>query len=214
MAGRPRNESNAQIQYWSPRGPISQQLLSQPRPDRHEYSYNQASYANPNPSSTLYPDLPLHKDVLELFQATTHATFIHPPYYFQPADPHGWYILNDCSLLPTIDSYGQVTDGEGRILGQIRGTNTTAPMPSPLYQFSSMDLGNLGQPSSAERFLTNPYSYPRQQPPNHATPASTSASFASRAETLVAQSDSEHSEANTNQNPVCDRKFDVGVAPT
>jgi hypothetical protein len=196
MAGRPRNDT----QYWSPRGSIAQQLFSQPRPNRHEYSYNQP------PLGILYPDLPLHPDMLEVFQETPYAALVRPPYRFRPVDSHGWFIVNDSSLLPTFESEGQVTDGEGRYLGQVVG------ITSPLYRSSSMELGNRSEPSSADSFMTNPPSLSREQPSNLATPGSPSASFASRAETLVAQySGYPSTEADSHPLPVCDRKFDVGV---
>jgi len=210
MAGRPRHDT----QYWSPRGSIAQQLFNQPRPNRHEYSYNQP------PLGIVYPDLPLHPDMLEVFQETPYAALVRPPYRFRPVDSHGWFIVNDSSLLPTFESEGQVTDGEGRYLGQVVGDATAlleraslrAGTTSPLYQSSSMELGNRSEPSSADSFMTNPPSLSREQPSNLATPGSPSAGFASRAETLVAQySGYPSTEADSHPLPVCDRKFDVGV---
>lgn len=211
MAGQPRNDT----QFWSPRGSIARQLLNQPRPNRHEYSYNQPLLG------IVYPDLPLHPDMLEVFQETPYAALLRPPYTFRPVDSHGWFIINDSSLLPTFESEGQVTDGEGRYLGQVVGDATAlleraslrAGITSPLYQSSSMELGNRSEPSSAGSFMTNPWPNSREQPSNLATPGSPRASFASRSETLVARSDSgcSNTEADSHVPPVCDRKFDVGV---
>jgi hypothetical protein len=211
MAGRPRNDSDTPEQYWSPRGSISWQLLKQPGSARHEYSRNMPTHLDLNQ----WPDVHLHSDMLELFLTTPHAARIYPPYMVQPADAHGWAILNDATLLPTIDAFGLLTDGEGRMLGQVIGAGfpIQAPMLLPSNQFSSIDLGGL---SPGETFTTNPWSPSRQQPLNLASPAPTNASLFSRAETVVA-----HSDTYTDPNPgtnycyflVYDRNFDVGVSP-
>lgn len=209
MAGRRRNSSIAPEQYWSPRGSISQQLRCQPRPDRHDYS----STLPPHLDFTTWPDLPLHSDMLELFLGTPHAARICPPYVFRPADAHGWAILNDASLLPTVDGFGLVTDGERRVLGQILGAAfpVQASMLFPLNQFSSMDLGH---PSPADSFVTNPWTPTSQQPPNLASPGSTKASLESKAETAVARSEVSKKPEETNRYLlVYDRNFDVGVSP-
>jgi hypothetical protein len=212
MVGRPRADSDARQQYWGPRGSIFQQLLRQPRPGRHDYSLNLA----PLPLSLIpYSDLPLHPDMLDLFRSTPHAARIHPPYVFRPADAHGWAILNDASLLPTVDDFGLVTDGGGRILGQVLGGGFPAApsqnLPILIDHFSTMYPGN---PLPPETLAINPWSPSRQQPSNFASPKSTIASLASRAETAV-ESSNESKEANANHSylPVYDRNFDVGVSP-
>ena len=209
MAARRRNPSMTPEQYWSPRGSISEQLRRQPRPDRHDYSFTMP----PQLDFTTWPDLPLHSDMLELFLRTPHATRIYPPYVFRPADAHGWAIINDASLLPTLDSFGLVTDGERRVLGQIFGAGfpAQASMLFPLNQFSPMDLGH---PSPADSFVTNPWTPSPQQPPNLASPGSTKASIESRAETVVARSEVSKKPEQTNRYlSVYDRNFDVGVSP-
>jgi hypothetical protein len=151
--------------------------------------------------------------MLELFLGTPRAARICPPYVFRPADAHGWAILNDASLLPTVDGFGLVTDGERRVLGQILGAAfpAQASMLFPLNQFSSMDLGH---PSPADSFVTNPWTPTSQQPPNLASPGSTKASLESKAETAVARSEVSKKPEETNRYLlVYDRNFDVGVSP-
>ena len=217
MAAQPGTNS----QYWSPRGSISQQLLGQPRPDRHNYSYHQPNRRLQNLCPNQYPDLPLHPDLLRLFKATPYAALIQPPYRFRAADPHGWYIINDSSLLPTLESRGGVTDGRGRYLGQVVGDATErleaaslrAGITSPIYEFSSADLGNFDAPSPADPFEVNTWSPSGQQPSNLATPVSINATLASGAETLVVDANSgcSNADADSQSPPVCDRKFDLGV---
>jgi hypothetical protein len=209
MAGRRRDSSITPEQYWNPRGSISEQLRRQPRPDRHDYS----STLPPHLDFTTWPDLPLHPDMLELFLRTPHATCIYPPFVFRPADAHGWAILNDASLLPSVTGFGLVTDGEGRVLGQIFGAGfpAQASMLYTMNQFSSMDLGH---PSPGDSFITNPWTPSSQQPPDLASPGSTKASLESEAETTVARSEvSKKPEQTDRYLLVYDRNFDVGVTP-
>jgi hypothetical protein len=218
MAAQPGNST----QYWSPRRSIAQQLLNQSRPDRHDYSYNQPISPLPNLNPIQYPDLPLPPDLLKLFITTPYASLIQPPYWFRASDPHGWFIVKDSSLLPTLDCNGAVTDGGGRYLGHVvsdatewlQGGPLKARISSPLYQVASAELGNLNPPSPADSVVTNPWSPSRQQPVNLATPASTSATIPSGTDTMVARSDSVYSntDADITFSPVCDRKFDLGVA--
>ena len=119
-----------------------------------------------------------------------------------------------------LDCFGRFSDGNGRVLGTVieAGGPYEASIPPPVFEFSSLDLGNpsdLRDPSPArESDLTNPWSPSRLSPAALATPASTSA-HTSGAETVVADSEFYYSYpgANCHVAPVADRNFDVGVKP-
>jgi hypothetical protein len=219
MAGRPPNDRNrdADLEFFSPRGSIHYQLQQQPQPERHDYSYYLPGDHALNRAPL--PDLDLHPDMFALFQTTRQASRIHPPYAFRPADAYGWGILNDPALLPCLDSYGGVTDGDQRVLGRI----VSNPQPrvvtrEVLLQLAQLANMTLGLPYSAGSFAAHPWQYhpwkehpwkrhPWQLPRYLAYPGSDSAND-SQAKTVVAQS-----YTGTDHFPVYDRNFDVGVTP-
>lgn len=208
MAGRRPNQSNTveRVRYYLPRGSVWHQLLQQPLPERHDFSYNLAGDHVLN--RIQLPDLALHRDVLELFLTTPHASRIQPPYAFRPSDFHGWDILYDSTLLPCIDSNGEVTDGEHRILGHIISAPASREAPPYLQlALAQLSLTDFSLHSQADSFVTNPWSPTYQDPPDLATPGSSSAND-NRAETVVTPNSTD-----TNLSTVYDKNFDVGVSP-
>jgi hypothetical protein len=211
-------ESNQPLWFAAPRGSIAQQLAKQPRPDRHEHSQNLPP--DPNFNLAQYPDQPLRQDLLDLLEASPLARFLQGPLLIRALDPHGWYVLNDRSLLPVLDAFGRFSDGNGRVLGGVVEADGPfeASTPSPVYLLSPQEpgiLSNLPEVSpESGSFVANPWS--QVAGPELATPVSTSASLASGAETVVAQSESDFGNldcTNCDVSPVADRNFDVGVKP-
>ena len=119
-----------------------------------------------------------------------------------------------------LDSYGRFWDGNGRVLGAVieAGGTFAASIHPPVFEFSSLDLGNpsdIRDPSPERGSVgTNPWASSVLPSPELAVifPGFTTASSRG-AETVVANSTSDcvYPGANCHVAPVADRNFDVGV---